>query len=128
MGVFDRQIATAKRLITKNGAPMTWRTFADGALPDPSMPWKPGAAVPANHGVHIVMLPENRLGYEWIKYLVGSDVPEGNGYGLMYAVPFTPSLNDTVVAPDGRELKPTSIDPLAPNITEIILYTVRFAT
>lgn len=126
MGTFDRQIATAKRLITKYGAPMTWRVMVDGAPVDPDMPWKPTEATTTEYPVHIVMLPETRIGYEWVRYLVGTEIPEGSGYGLMYAVPFIPSLKDTVIAPDGSEMKPSTIDPLQPNLTEIIMYTLRF--
>lgn len=124
MGVFDRQRATAKRLIVKNGQAVVWRSLSGGTPADPAKPWKPGATVPVEHNVHIVFLNEKRIGYEWLARALNTEVPEGSGYGLLHFVDFAPNLQDAVVK-DGVELKLSMVDPLAPN-GEVILYFVRF--
>lgn len=124
MAVFQRQIDTAKRLIVKNGQTVVWRSLSDGSPGDAAKPWKPGAGTFVDYNVSIVFLPENRVGYEWLTRLAGTEIAEGSGYGLMYAVPFAPDLKD-IVLKAGAPLRLTSIDPLAPN-GEVILYTLRF--
>jgi hypothetical protein len=120
--VFERQIATAKRLIEKYGMVCVWTELRPGT---PTAPNKPGPTVPFVYSASLVFLPENRIGYEWVRALVGTEIPEGGGYALMPAVDFEPTLSSVIEQLDGTELRPQSIDPLSPN-GEIILYTVKF--
>lgn len=124
MGVYDRQIATAKRLITKFGQSVTWQQITDGAPGDSSKPWKPGAATTVENTVDIVFLPEDRRDYEFLRALSGTSIPTGNLVGYMAATTFTPTLKDTVLR-GTEKLGVKSIDPIAPN-GEILLYIVRF--
>jgi hypothetical protein len=124
MGVFDRQIATAKRLIEKNGQVVQWHVPTPGAA-DPATPWKPTIGTDVSHDVRIVFLPASRVNYELIRALGNApDIVGGKSYGLMAAVDFVPSKLHYVMR-DGVEYRIEYIDPLAPN-GEIILYTVGF--
>jgi len=124
MGVYDRQIATAKRLISQKGQSVTWRQLADGAPVDSSKPWKPSAATPTDNPVSIVFLPPLKENQELIRYLKGTEVPTGSVSGLMPAVTFAPAAKDVVIR-NSVELVVKSIDPLSPN-GEIILYFLEF--
>lgn len=124
MGTFDRQIATAERLIKKNGQKVTWRKPGT-STPDPSTPWLPAATAPTDYtDTSIVFLPNNRINNELLRYLGATEVTTGNVRGLMWAVPFTPAANDIVLRA-GVELRVKSIDTLAPN-GQIILHTIEF--
>lgn len=124
MGKFDRQIATAARLIKENGQLVTWRQVTDGTPADSAEPWKPGAPTTVDNSVYIVFLPEDRRDAEFLRALAGTDIPKGKLVGLMAAQSFTPTLKDVVIR-DGVTLGVRTLDPLAPN-GQIILYTIRF--
>lgn len=124
MGVFDRQIANAIRVIQKKGQVVTWRQLSDGAPADMSKPWKPGETVETEVEVSIVFLPETQKNLEFLRLIMGTTVPTGNLTGLMAAQNFTPKVKDIVVR-DGIPLGVCSVDPLAPN-GDIILYSLRF--
>ncbi len=124
MGVYDRQIATALRLIKAKGQVVTWRKLDDGAPADSSKPWKPSAATPDDNTVSIVFLPPTKENKQLIRYLKGTEVPTGSLDGLMHAVSFEPAAKDIVIR-DGKELVIKSIDPLSPN-GEVILYFLEF--
>jgi hypothetical protein len=126
MGQFDRQIATAQRLIAKYGQSVTWREPAEGLPADPEKPWSKTAAVPIDHaGIKICFVPAKEN--EWRKllaYLKGTEVPTTKLAGLMGAVTFTPALKHIVLR-DGKQLRIASIDCLSPN-GQKILYTLEF--
>ena len=119
MARFDRQIATAKKLISKNGQPVTWRSFAAGA--NPSQPWKPTAGTSNDTTVEMCFLPATK---QTLEFMGLSEVPVGTVVGLMGLVPFEPSLSDVVIR-EGKELRIEKIDLLSPN-GQKILYTVLF--
>lgn len=124
MGTFDRQIATAKRLIEKNGQKITWRKLAK-TTPDTDKPWIVEEDGETDYdNISIVFLPNNRQNNELIRYITGTEVTCGNVQGLMWGVPFTPSADDIVIR-DGIELRIKSIDTLSPN-GQIILHTIEF--
>lgn len=125
MGKFDRQIATAARLIAENGQSVTWRRITDGAPPDPGKPWKPGASAFIDSTVRIVFLPEDGRGFEFLRLFGDTEVPKGKLVGLMAATSFVPTIKDSVIRA-GVALAIEAINPLSPN-GETILYTVRFA-
>ncbi len=124
MARFDRQIATAKRLIAKNGELAKWRVINDPAPTDPNKPWEPGAATPDDKDVTICFLPIDRQTMEAFNFIKGTEVPKGSVMGLMGQVNFEPNLKDVVIR-DGKELRIASLDVLSPN-GQKILYTVVF--
>lgn len=125
MTVFARQIATALRLIAKNGELCTWRSIPDGVSLDPTKPWLKTNVEPIDTKVKIVILPNTRVTHETIKTLTGTEVSIGEDYGLMAQVKFVPSKADVVIDSSGRVKRIETIDILKPDGTPI-LYTVKF--
>lgn len=127
MGVFDRQIATAKRLIGKNGRTCVWRSLDDAPPPDANKPWKKGAETSADNTVKVLFLPDTRTQLAFLQTMTDEPINIGDDYGLMAAVDFMPTTRAEVYDEAGttllRGLK--SVTPLAPN-GEIVLYTLRF--
>jgi len=127
MGVYDRQIASAKRVIKKKGQLCTW--IKRDVVTSVTQPWKTTPAVDTvpTFPVSIVFLaPKQKLSHELFHLMSGTDIPEGGPYGLMAAVSFTPEINDSVLS--GTEtLVVKSLDIVAPNRVEPILYKVQFA-
>lgn len=123
MGQFDRQIATALRLIKKNGQPVKWRQIPT-TEPDPLKPWKPVGGAPVDRTVDICFLPLDLQNKEFLASLGNTEAAVGSFYGLMGAVSFTPNIKDVVLR-DGVLLEIASIDLLSPN-GQAILYTVIF--
>ena len=124
MGVYDRQITSAKRLIAKQGQSATWQQIVDGAPADSSKPWLPGVAADVFNSVSMVFLPDSQTNREFIRLLTGTEVPTGSLTGLMGAVDFDPAIKDVVIR-DGETLSVQKIDKLAPN-GDAILYTIWF--
>jgi hypothetical protein len=124
MARFDRQIATAKRLIAKNGELVKWRVIDDPTPTDPNKPWEPGPATPDDKDATICFLPIDRQTMETFNFIKGTEVPKGSVMGLMGQVNFEPNLKDVVIR-DGKELRIASLDVLSPN-GQKILYTVVF--
>lgn len=124
MGQFDRQIATAKRLIQKNGQKVIWRQLPDISA-DPLKPWNGQLAAPIDNEVLICFVPAKEKSTRVLfEYLAGSEVQIGSLAGLMGEVPFTPNPKDVVIR-DGVELRFESIDVLSPN-GQKVLYTLEF--
>ncbi len=124
MARFDRQIATAQRLIKKNGQLVTWRPIENGDPANPDKPWRPSLKASKDNSVYICFLPITREGAETFTFLSGSLVPDGSICGLMGAVDFEPNLKDVVIR-NGVEFRMETLDILAPN-GQAILYTMRF--
>lgn len=125
MARFDRQIASAKRLIEKNGEKCIWRSIPAETPADPDKPWNGGTNVPVESDVFICFVPvRNRDSRQFIEALAGTEVQIGKLAGLMGNVPFEPNLNDVVIR-NGVELRMTTIDLLSPN-GQKILYTLEF--
>lgn len=123
MARFDRQIATALRLIQKNGQLVQWVVKQN--TQDPSQPWLEVEAAPVKHNVYICFLPVDKDNREFINFLRGSnELKIGSLIGLMGNVSFNPSGEDFVER-DGATLPILNIDPLSPN-GQKILYTVEF--
>lgn len=118
---YDSLIATAKRMISEKGQTVTWRqlTTTPGAKS-----WEAGDNVQTDNSVKMVFLPNERYERETLRYLAGTDVPNGNTIGYMAQVSFSPSLKDVVIQ-DGVERAIGSIKEYAPNGTPI-LYVIEF--
>ena len=123
MAQYDRQIATALRLIAKYGQIATWRQIVDG-VPDPETPWLPVGSAPVDYSPHICFLPLDRDGKEFLMSIGQTEAVSGSMYGLMGNVAFVPNIRDTVIR-DGVSLEIKSIDLLSPN-GQKILYTMIF--
>lgn len=123
MARFDRQIATALRLIKKNGRSVNWRQVRD-TVADPSQPWKTGESEIVDNTVTICFLPVDRDTYKTLAFRFNGEIPSFSQLGYMGAVNFDPNLKDVVIR-DGEELRIAYIDKLAPN-GQNILYTVLF--
>lgn len=124
---FARQIATAKKLIKRNGALVTWRQIAPGVGENPA---KPAVGTPTNYPVFMAFFPTGELSLRsTLSMLLGTEIPSGRLYGLMGAVPFTPGMKDTVLGTPFGDLgiiDKNGIDEFNPN-GESIFFTVRFA-
>lgn len=127
---YERQIATAKRLITKYGQACTWRE--PGAPTGPANNPTPG--LPIDYSVNIAFLSNaNREGLAGLlSMFTDTEVPTSGVRGLMPAQPFTPTLMGKVArqrpfaAPGLNIVDKNGIDALNIN-GEIILYFLRFA-
>lgn len=128
--VYERQIATAARLITKYGQMCTWREPGE-ATGNPADP-EPGE--PQDYTVPIVFLNNaNKDSFAgFLTMFAGTEVPTGGMRGLMPAVEFAPSLkgrvarNQVFEEPALSLIDENGIDTLNIN-GELILYYLRFA-
>lgn len=129
--VYERQIATATRLITKYGQACVW---CEPGAPTGS-PANPEPGAPAYHAVPIVFLNNtNREALSGLLSMIkGTEVPTGGMRGLMPVVPFVPTLKGRVSrAPVWDSagalglIDDNGIDVLNLN-GEVILYYLRFA-
>lgn len=121
---YQRQIATAKRMIAKKGAAVTWRSITD-PTPVVGQPWKDGTSGDVDYDVKILFLPAGQR-LKFAALAAGNDIPEGVELGYMASVDFVPSVRDSIIR-GGVELRVTSIDPLQPDGTPI-LYELLFGT
>lgn len=114
-----RAIATAKRLIDKNGQSVVWRKPAPA---DPTAkPWRDVRdGEPTDTPVKIVWVTPKFL--QTMAFLIndkGTDVPKGVEQALMAAQTFEPELTDRVVI-GGVEWSLFRVDPVKPNGTPIL--------
>lgn len=122
MGKFDGAIATAQRLIAKNGEAVIWRSISNPEPVDPDKPWIVGPTESTDYVVNVCFLPLSRVNLETFTLIQGTEVPKGAVMALMGNVPFAPNLKDVVVR-SGTELRIDSLDILSPN-GQIVLYTM----
>ena len=127
MGVYDRQIATAKRLIAAKGRTCVWRTLDEAAPADETKPWKKGEETTTDNAAKIVFLPDTRSNLAFLQTLTDQPINVGDDYGIMAAVDFVPTTRAEIYDESGATLLRgiKSVDVLAPN-GEVILYTLRF--
>lgn len=131
MGVYDRQIATARRLILRYGQPCLWRVPGQPVGGTAAAPGPVGD--PVDFAVPIVFLSnksrESLAGL--LAMITDTEVPTSGMGGLMPAVPFQPRLTHVVfkgpdeTAPRLHLMDKNGIDLVAPN-GEPILYFLRF--
>lgn len=125
MGRFDRQIATALRLIEKNGE--LCQVTRETRITDPDKPWETTPGPVETHDAFICFLPMDRTAQETFVTMKGSEVPTGATQALMGAVDFVMADDFTVVRSGNRKYRIASIDELQPNQQTQILYTMVLA-
>jgi hypothetical protein len=113
-----RAIATAKRLIEKNGQAVVWRKPAPA---DPTAkPWRDVRdGDPTNTPVKIVWITPKLRTLAFLANAKGTDIPAGVEEALMCAQAFEPELTDRVVV-NGVEQSLYRVDPIKPNGTPIL--------
>lgn len=123
MGVFDRQIALANRMITANGEICTWKQAAAPVVADQTKPWIATNGAPTEFEVLLLFL--SRSSSPLARLFGNANIEVGKLKALMPATSFVPSLADTVVRSGAVSLQLDSIEPLSPN-GQVILWWVGF--
>jgi hypothetical protein len=124
MGVYDRQIAQAKRMIKAKGKRVTWTKH--DATQDVNKPWKTtSAGTPTTYPVYVVFTSPGAFLQALVHMVAGTSVPTGAPDAIMAAVPFTPEENDSISS-DGEIFVIKDFNIVAPN-GEPILYKLVFA-
>lgn len=120
--VFERQIATAKRLIERYGEACLWQQ--PGERDPDAKPWRGSDENPPDPiAVKIAFFPnggDNSIAAV-IAALGDTDVNIASEYGLMAAVNFDPATSDTLTDSAGNNVEIVKMTPLRPN-GEIILW------
>jgi len=113
MGVYDRAIETALRLIAKYGQVCQWRKDVT-TLVDPDKPWLGGTSEPFIYEPSICFLPAGSAtsGFELVQFNDGQ-VGEFSTVGLMGVHNFEPSVTDVVTRGD-QQLVIKKVDALRP--------------
>lgn len=130
MAGYERQIASAKKLIARRGQVVSWRVRAEGTTDGGEVAgatkWRPKAVTPAepdDRSVSIVFLPITKEKYESLAAM-GVEVTTGEQMGYMGAVDFQPSKSDAVLRA-GVLMPIETIDIIAPN-GDAVLYEIVF--
>lgn len=125
MGTYDRQVATAERLIREKGKPVQV-VRQSTTLPDPDRPWEPGEPVETLTDAYGVFLNFNAEDMETMSKMAGASEVQSSDRKVLLAAAAagTPlTTNDKLRDADG-DWSIEWVQVLAPN-GENILYTVR---
>jgi len=117
--VFDKQLLSAQKMLSKYGQACTLRKLAT-TTPDPSKPWETTSATASDASVKIAFFPNTRADNEFLHYLPGTDIPAGSEVGYLEGGAPAPTLKDLVIR-GSQTLSILSVDRIAPN-GEIVLY------
>lgn len=126
MGVYDRSIATAQRLIRKWGEPCSWQKPAPTTETVPGYP-EVGAA-PDPVPCYLAFFSGRDLGRgrgleAFLAMMPGMEVPKSNEFALLAGgLDFAPENTDTITRSDGNLVAIKDIDRLAPNGTPVLYY------
>ena len=128
MGIYDRHIATVKRLIAKYGQDVIFRS-TNQAIADSTKPWENTETTPNETTVKMVFIDPSTtgtslIGKEILQYLKGTSIPSGVVRGLCAPFAYVPKLNDVFIR-DGNQLTVSGIDTLAPGGISI-MHTLEF--
>lgn len=118
---FDNAIATAIRLIQRNGMQCAWNKEVLTPI-DPLQPWLGNTSVITVFSPFICFVPASGSFYGLIRLLGGTESPSVKTFGLMAPQEFEPVLTDLVTR-DGEPLKIATLDVLRPN-EQVVLYTL----
>jgi hypothetical protein len=121
MGVYDRQIETAKRLIARYGQQCQW--YKDTiVLDDPTRPYLGGGTTSVIKTPSIAFIPatDGASGFGISKFNDAQGTIDFSTFGLMGVQDFVPLTTDRVLRA-GVPLVIKSVDVLAPN-EQTVLY------
>lgn len=130
-GKYDRQAATAFRIIKDKGEAVVWAGERFAVTADAATPWLETSGVAFQEEANIAFFPLDRQWSELIRYLKGTEVVTGSVYGIMPPHAFIDTLTDVeklrcvVTRQDGAKFMPLTIEPLKIN-EQTILYTIEF--
>lgn len=117
--MYDRQVATAKRLIAKYGAVVPVTTRVD--VEDPDKPWL-NTETEVAHNAAVVFLPLTSGAMKSLGMINTTEVPVGAVLAYMGAVDFEVDLKTTFLF-EGKTWSMLNLDLLRPN-GRIILHTM----
>lgn len=124
MGVYDRQRASALRIIAAKGEVCDWSQTGD-SIADPDKPWEETDSVPVVYqGIRIAFFPLGANDLETVKLLLKTEIPTGLEMGYMGNVPFEPDLKDLVVRRNGKKMRIVTVGKIDPNGEGAVLYQV----
>jgi hypothetical protein len=92
MGVYDRQVASAIRMIKEKGALSVFRSITKS-----SNTYEGDELTYTDYAVNIACVPVDRVDHETQMYREFTDIPVGYTLGYMGAVDFKPTMKDVVV-------------------------------
>ena len=124
MGTYDRQIATAERLIREKGKAV--QVVRQTTVTDPTKPWEPGVPTEVLDDAYGVFLNFNQSDLETMSKMSGaSEVQASDRKVLLAAAALSgaPTTNDKLREADG-DWSIEWVQVLSPN-GENILYTLR---
>ncbi len=126
MGVYDKSIAAAHRMIAKYGEECHW--LKEGEAAPGADPWRDvrDGDDPDGLPCKIAWFPPNS-NLAFLAAIAGTEVPAHSEYGLMAGdVPFEPDLSDRIQRTSGKT-DILRLDKLAPNGVDNVLYTIFVA-
>lgn len=126
MGVYDRPIATAQRLIRKYGEECAWQK---PPVETAGVPGYPGVgATPDPIPCHLAFFSGRDLGRgrgleAFLAMMQGMEVPQNGEFALLAGgIDFTPENTDTITRSDGSPVAIKDIDRLAPGGVPVLYY------
>lgn len=124
MSVYSSAIAGALRAIARKGDACVWRQYA---VTDGDETWLEDETSPfIDYPVSIAFFPmDGGKASNTVYQQVAGDVTTFTSYAIMGAVPFTPTLRDSITRSDGTVLKPTGLGMLKPG-AEVVLWQIGF--
>lgn len=127
MAQYDRQVASALRMIKKYGQSVTWRSLTNGTLPDPNKPWLVGATQESDKEAVIAFFPRDKENeYTKRSKRDANEVTVGDCLGYMGRVEgYVPQLKDIVIR-GSATYTVERLDIIRPNGEDPILYTIEF--
>lgn len=118
MARFDSAIALVGRLLLRNGESVTIRRPVDGAPPDSSKPWEPGATTNDDHAASAVFLDQEFARQAGLTLQEGQQMAFVDAGGLGTFVP-SPAT-DLVIRASGEKWSVARVDTLDPNGQRIL--------
>lgn len=120
MANYDRQIASALRMIAKYGMPCTWVKVRDVFLPGNGS--KPVGQVEEKFTASMVFFPYTFQNAQLFHELAGFNLTVGNEWALMPTVSFEPNRVDKITRA-GTTYSIVALSPLKP-AEQTVLWTI----